>query len=490
MRKTKIVGTLGPASSESQVIGALLDAGMSAVRLNFSHGKHEEHAANIRRVREQAGRRDRLIPIIADLQGPKIRTGKLKGGEPVSLKAGGTLRLSHQPIAGDEQSVSIDYPTLAEDVEVGDRILLDDGAIALRVSRIESGDVVCEILNDGLLRERKGVNVPGAALKLPSVTEKDKADLRFALDQGVDYIALSFVRRASDVELLKNLIASAKTDTHVIAKLEKPQALDDLTRILEVSDGVMVARGDLGVELSPWQVPVEQKRIIREAAGMRKPVITATQMLESMIERPSPTRAESSDVANAVLDGSDALMLSGETAVGRYPVEAVTMMGRIIESAEAMLPERAFSTTSKSGRGEDLSDAVARSAAELAEQMEANYIVVFTESGYTARLVSKHRPRPTILGLSRHHQVCRRMKLLWGVRAKLVDEIRDVDHLVRVAESLLLRLGWSDPGDLICIVAGTPFRVSGKTDLIKLHRIGEAASGPHFSPADGRTSES
>ena len=319
MRKTKIVGTLGPASSESEVIGALLDAGMSAVRLNFSHGKHEEHAANIRRVREQADRRDRMIPIIADLQGPKIRTGKLKGGEPVSLKAGHTLRLAHQPIAGDEQSVSIDYPTLGEDVEPGDRILLDDGAIALRVSRIEDGDVVCEILNDGLLRERKGVNVPAAALKLPSVTEKDKADLRFALDQGVDYIALSFVRRAQDVELLKDLIASAKADTHVIAKLEKPQALDDLARILEVADGVMVARGDLGVELSPWQVPVEQKRIIREAAGMRKPVITATQMLESMIERPSPTRAESSDVANAVLDGSDALMLSGETAVGRYP---------------------------------------------------------------------------------------------------------------------------------------------------------------------------
>ena len=418
-----------------------------------------------------------MIPIIADLQGPKIRTGKLKQGQPVSLKAGAALRLRHQPIAGDEKSVSIDYPTLAEDVEPGDRILLDDGAVALRVSRIEDGDVICEILNDGLLRERKGVNVPAAALKLPSVTEKDKTDLRFALDQGVDYIALSFVRRAQDVELLKDLIAAAKTDTHVIAKLEKPQALDDLARILEVADGVMVARGDLGVELSPWQVPVEQKRIIREAAGMRKPVITATQMLESMIERPSPTRAESSDVANAVLDGSDALMLSGETAIGRYPVEAVAMMRRIIESAEATLPERTYSTSARSGPSEDLSDAVAQSAAELAEQLEAKYIVVFTESGYTARLVSKHRPRSAILGLSRHPQVCRRMKLLWGVRAKPVDEIRDVDHLVRVAESLLLGLGWGDRGDLICIVAGTPFRVPGKTDLIKLHRIGEAASG-------------
>ena len=479
MRKTKIVCTLGPASSESHVIGALLDAGMSVVRLNFSHGTHEEHAANIERVREQAGRRDRMIPIIADLQGPKIRTGKLKNGEPVSLKAGGVLRLAHQPIFGDERNVSIDYPTLAEDVAPGDRVLLDDGAVALRVTRIEDGDVVCEILNDGLLRERKGVNVPAAALKLPSVTEKDKADLTFALNQGVDYVALSFVRRASDVELVKELVASAKTDTHVIAKLEKPQALDDLDRILEVSDGVMVARGDLGVELSPWQVPVEQKRIIREAAGMRKPVITATQMLESMIQRPSPTRAESSDVANAVLDGSDALMLSGETAVGLYAVEAVAMMGRIIESAEATLPERGFSTSSKPGPSEDLSDAVARSAAELADQLEANYIVVFTESGYTARLVSKHRPRSAILGLSRHQQVCRRMKLLWGVRSKLVDEIQDVDHLVKVAESLLLRLGWVESGDLICIVAGTPFRVSGRTDLIKLHRIGKA------SPAAG-----
>lgn len=479
MRKTKIVCTLGPASSESYVIDELLDAGMNAVRLNFSHGKHTEHAANINRVREQAAQRDRMVPIIADLQGPKIRTGKLKRGGPVDLKKGCVFKLTHRPQAGDKKGVSVDYPNLAKDVEPGDRILLDDGAVALSVLRVQDGDVVCEILNDGLLHERKGVNVPTTAVKLPSVTEKDKTDLTFALKQRVDYIALSFVRCARDVELVKELVASAKSDTHVIAKLEKPQALDDLTRILEIADGVMVARGDLGVELSPWQVPVAQKRIICEAASLQKPVITATQMLESMIERPSPTRAESSDVANAVFDGSDALMLSGETAVGRYPIEAVKMMSRIIESAEATLPERIPSIAGKTIPGEDLSDAVARSAAELAEQLEAKYIVVFTESGYTARLVSAHRPRPAILGLSQHHHVCQRMKLLWGVRAKLVGEVRDVDHLTTTAESLLLNLGWGKPGDLICIVAGTPFRVSGKTDLIKLHRIGEIAS-----PAD------
>jgi pyruvate kinase len=455
------------------MIGKLIDAGMNAVRINFSHGTHEEHARTIARVRGASHGRDRMVPIVADLQGPKIRTGKLPGGRPVELKTGKTLTLTNRPVAGSSKRVSIDYAGLAGDVKTGDRILLADGKIALQVVKTDSGDVVCEIQNDGELGERKGVNVPGAALKLPSITAKDESDLAFALSHHVDYIAQSFVRRAEDIRLTKKLIKQHGADAHVIAKLEKPQALDHLGDILKIADAVMVARGDLGVELSPWKVPMAQKRILREAAEMRITAITATQMLESMIHNPSPTRAEASDVANAVLDGSDAVMLSGETAVGKYPLESVMTMARIIEAAEENLPGADMLLRRARGSAGDLSSEVARSAARLAQELDARYIVVYTESGYTARLVSKYRPNCSILGLSRHQHICQRMKLLWGVRAKPIDQVRDIDELVDTVQALLLELEWVKPGDLICIVAGTPFEVRGKTDLIKLHRIGE-----------------
>jgi pyruvate kinase len=476
MRKTKILCTLGPASESPEMIGKLLDAGMNAVRINFSHGTHEEHARTIDRVRHASHGRDRRVPIVADLQGPKIRTGKLRGGAPVELRSGKTLTLTSRTVIGSSKRVSIDYPDLAGDVKVGDRILLADGKVELRVAKVSGDDVVCDIQNDGELGERKGVNVPGAALKLPSITAKDEKDLAFALSHEVDYIAQSFVRRAEDIRLTKKLIKRHGADTHVIAKLEKPQALDHLSDILKTADAVMVARGDLGVELSPWKVPMAQKRIIADAAQMRIPVITATQMLESMIRDPSPTRAEASDVANAVLDGSDALMLSGETAVGKYPLESVWTMARIIEAAEENLPGADLLLRRAPGVGGDLSGEVARSAARLAQELGACYIVVYTESGYTARLVSKYRPNCSILGLSRHPTVCQRMKLLWGVRAKPIHQVRDIDELVAAVESMLAELHWVKPGDLICIVAGTPFEVRGKTDLIKLHRIGEKTS--------------
>jgi pyruvate kinase len=475
MRKTKILCTLGPASETPEMIGKLLDAGMNAVRINFSHGSHEEHARTIQRVREAGRGRDRMVPIVADLQGPKIRTGKLPGGEPVELKAGRALTLTNRSVTGSSKRVSIDYPHLAGDVKAGDRVLLADGKIELRVQKIDGGDVICEILNDGALGERKGVNVPGAALKLPSITEKDKKDLLFALSHQVDYIAQSFVRRAEDIRQTKKLIKQHGADAHVIAKIEKPQALDHLADLLKTTDAVMVARGDLGVELSPWKVPMAQKRILEEAAQMRIPAITATQMLESMIRDPSPTRAEASDVANAVLDGSDALMLSGETAVGRYPLESVRTMALIIEAAEEHLPRAELMLRRAPSADGDLSSEVARSAARLAQELGARYIVVYTESGYTARLVSKYRPNCLILGLSRHQAVCQRMKLLWGVRAKIIDQVRDIDELVSVVHSMMVDLHWVQKGDLICIVAGTPFEVRGKTDLIKLHRIDEDA---------------
>jgi pyruvate kinase len=471
MRKTKILCTLGPATETPEMIASLLDAGMNAVRLNFSHGTHEQHAANVERVRAAAKDRDRGVPIIADLQGPKVRTGKLEGGKPIPISTGQELTLTPEEIMGTRVRVSIDYAALAQDVFPGDRVLLADGAVRLEVVRLEGDDVVCQVMNDGELGQRKGVNVPGANMSVPSITEKDKVDLRFALSQGVEYIAQSFVRTAKDVQLTKNLIGWADSTAKVIAKIEKPQALDNLEEILAVADGVMVARGDLGVELNPWQVPLAQKRIIAAAARWRKPVITATQMLESMIVSPTPTRAEASDVANAVFDGSDALMLSAETAAGKYPIEAVRMMAQIIETAETYSPGANLDLGPAASPEEGFSAEVAHSAARLAEQLGARYIVVYTESGYTAQLVSKHHPSCSIAAFSVNLDVCRRLKLLWGVRSKQIREVTELDELVLLVDSMLRNYGWVDPGDLIVLVAGTPLRTGGHTDLIKLHRI-------------------
>ena len=472
MRKTKILCTLGPASDTPEMIAALLDAGMNAVRLNFSHGTHEQHAASVARVRSAAEDRDRGVPIVADLQGPKVRTGKLAGGKALPLSKGQELALTPEEILGNSQRTSIDYGTLAQDVQPGNRVLLADGAVQLEVVRVEGADVVCRVMNDGELGERKGVNVPGANLSVPSITDKDKEDLRFALSQGVEFIAQSFVRTANDVQLAKNLIGRAGSSAKVIAKIEKPQALDNLEAILEVADGVMVARGDLGVELNPWQVPIAQKQIIEAAAHWRKPVITATQMLESMISSPTPTRAEASDVANAVFDGSDALMLSAETAAGKFPIEAVKMMARIIKTAEAHSKGANFDLGPTPRREEEFSVEVAHSAARLAEKLGARYIVVYTESGYTAQLVSKHHPSCSIAAFSRNLDVCRRLKLLWGVRSKQIREVTELDELVLLVDSMLREHKWVVPGDLIVLVAGTPLTVGGHTDLIKLHRIG------------------
>ena len=397
-RKTKILCTLGPASSDEQTFRKLVDAGLSAARLNFSHGSHEQHLSNIEMIRRVEAEFGRLIPIVADLQAPKIRTGNLIDSRPVELKSGGRLTLRRQTRVGDAEAVSIDYPHLSSDVEQGSRILLADGAIELEVSHIEGEDVVCEVVNDGVLGERKGVNIPGAKLRLQAVTEKDKTDLEFAVAQGVDFVALSFVRESKDVELAKNLVEWAGGHAHVIAKIEKPQALENLDEILSTADGAMVARGDLGVELSPWQVPIAQKRIIEECARLRKPVITATQMLESMISSPRPTRAESSDVANSVFDGSDTLMLSGETAVGAYPVETVAMMAKIIESAEAYSEGPLLDLPALSHDKSDYSAQVALSASPAARRLTRSSSLVYTESGYSARLISKHRPTLPDLG--------------------------------------------------------------------------------------------
>ncbi len=490
MRRTKIVATLGPASGDAGVIGALLDAGVNAFRLNFSHGNHQTHTENIARVRQVAAERGVLVPLIADLQGPKVRVGRFKSGGAVELRTGEEVRLTPNPEPGDAGIVPVDYRSLARHVSAGARILLDDGSIELKVLRIDEADVVCAIVAGGRLGERKGVNIPGSALDLPALTAKDRQDLRFALEAGVDYIAVSFVRQASDIAEARELVREAGADAHIIAKLEKPQALDNLEAILGEADVVMVARGDLGVELSPWRVPIEQKRIIEAAALRRKPVITATQMLESMMTSVSPTRAEASDVANAVFDGSDALMLSGETAVGGYPVESVRMMSRIIGAAEEKLVGTSLpppvSEAGEEGEEADLSDAVAGGAVRLAERVGARCVVVYSQSGFTARLISKHRPRSSlILGLSSDVSTCRRMELYWGVRTQVIGLVDHTDALALVADALLAKLGWAEKGDLICITAGTPLQLPGKTNLIKLHRVGDA-SLEDFLKSSGR----
>jgi len=472
VRNTKIVCTLGPVSATKEQIGALLAAGMDVARLNFSHGRHQDLAAMIRAVREAALAAGRPVPIIADLQGPKIRTGRLEGARPVELAEGARVILAPGDALTTAARVTVDYPRLAEETRPGERVLMADGLIELEIVEIAGSDVVCRVLHGGLLGERKGVNLPGSAISLPSLTDKDRADLQFALAEQADFIALSFIREPRDLRLARNLISWAGGRTPLIAKLEKPQALEHLDEILEASDAVMVARGDLGVELSPAQVPVEQKRIIARAAELRKPVITATQMLESMMSSPRPTRAEASDVANAVFDGSDALMLAGETAAGKFPVEAVRVMNLIIERAEASSYFHRPVPTARADGPVEISDAVAETAVALSAKLGVKVITVYTESGHTARLVSKHRPSCPIVGLSRHPEVCLRMGLLWGVRPQPVRDIGDLDHLVLSAESILLGAGLAARGDLLCLVAGTPFLTPGKTDMIKLHRLG------------------
>jgi pyruvate kinase len=469
MRKAKIVATIGPASREPLQLLALLEAGMDVARLNFSHGEHSQHAQVIRDLRRLTTVRKRSLAIVADLPGPKIRTGKLENGKPVELRTGQKLALTGKEIVGNRQRLCINYRRLAEDVQPGNRILLADGLLELRVLSTKGQEVLCRVVNGGVLGERKGVNLPGVRLKISSLTEKDRKHMHFALKNGVNYFAQSFVRSADDVRQLKRLIRRAGYDTPVLAKIEKPEAVDDLEGILEVADGVMVARGDLGVEMNPEQVPVAQKRIIALANERRLPVITATQMLESMIENPRPTRAEASDVANAVFDGTDAVMLSGETAAGKYPREAVAMMVRIIRQAEAWIrpvPLR------RRMHGLSVAETVAETAASAAEQLDLAAIAVFTESGSSAQLVSKARPAPPIVAFSPSRDVRRRLALLWGVLPRRINRVRGLDQLTQEGERRLRREKLVKRGDVIAFVAGTPLDTKGTTNMLKLHTVG------------------
>src|SRR3984957_171451 len=390
-RRAKIVATLGPASNTPEVFRELVRAGLDVARLNFSHGSHDQKAELIRMVRTIAKEERKPICILADLQGPKIRTGKLKGHKPVQLVAGKRLTITPREIEGTATLVGTTFKTLAENLEPGSRILLSDGLIELRVESVKGVDVICEIVNGGMLGENKGINLPGIAVNVPSLTEKDEEDLIFAIGQGVDTIAVSFVRTADDIRHVKNRLAALKSDAWIIAKLEKPQAIEHLDSILEITDAIMVARGDLGVEVPPEKVPAIQKHIIRRAAEYRKPVITATQMLESMIENPRPTRAEASDVANAIYDGTDAVMLSGETAAGKYPVETVAMMAKIVAETESSI-EFTNTRRRRENRGLSIAESICESISNAAKDLPMAAIAVFTETGNTVRMISKYRP--------------------------------------------------------------------------------------------------
>ncbi|HEY8290940.1 MAG TPA: pyruvate kinase [Thermomicrobiales bacterium] len=468
-RATKIVATLGPATRDKDVLAALIRAGVDVVRLNFSHGTQDEHAAAYAMVRAIAKRLGQPLAVMQDLQGPKIRTGTLVGGKPVTLHDGATFRITTDDIEGTAERVSTTYQQLPADVQEGERILLDDGHLELRVTAIEGADVVTTVVHGGSLSEQKGINLPGVKISVPALTEKDLADLVFGVALGVDYVALSFVRTPHDVRLARAALKRLNSTTPLIAKIEKPEALDDLPGVIDAADGVMVARGDLGVELSPERVPSAQKRIIRLANARGKVVITATQMLESMTTNPEPTRAEASDVFNAILDGTDAVMLSGETAIGAYPIQTVQMMQRIAAQAEMALPdgqERGVRSRQTASR------AIAEAAVQLARDVRARALVVVTRTGYTARLVSSLRPPMPILVLTQDRAVYDSLALWWGLQLLHGRFERTADATIAAFEHTLLAEGHLHEKDMVVIVGSSARITDARTNVIKLHVVG------------------
>jgi pyruvate kinase len=469
-RRAKIICTIGPASNSEAAMRDLLHLGMDVARLNFSHGTHDDHAQNIARLRRAAEREGRTVCILQDLQGPKIRTGLLERHEPVLLQAGSVVTITPQDVLGTATRISTTFPDLARELSPGARILLSDGMIELRVRSMRGRDVLCDVLNGGTLGEHKGINLPGVALSIPALTEKDRKDLEFGLKHGVDAVALSFVRTASDMSAAKQIIAAHHSDIPVIAKLEKPQAIDHLEEILEAADGVMVARGDLGVEMAPEKVPVIQKHVIGRAAAWRKPVITATQMLESMVENPRPTRAEASDVANAIFDGSDSVMLSAETASGQYPREAVAIMARIVVEAECSMTDFVQFRRRREHHTLSVAETICESIAHSAEDLPMGAIAVFTETGNTARMISKYRPKAPIFAFTHIAPVVQRLNLYWGVHPVRCRQAHSAEQMVTMAEQELVRRAAIKPKDVLGVVAGTR-QASGSTNLMRLHVV-------------------
>jgi len=472
-RRTKIVATVGPASESEAMLLELMEAGADVFRLNFSHGDLESKTALVRRIRDLSRRRHRAVAILGDLQGPKIRTGQMEGGT-LDLVPGEEVTITTRAVKGAGNLIPTSFRELPRDVRRGDPILLDDGLLELEVLEVSGEEVRCRVLVGGVLKDRKGINLPGTAVSAPALTDKDREDLDFCIREGVDWVALSFVRSVADVLELKDLILRQKSDIQVVAKIEKPQAVDDFDAILEAADGIMVARGDLGVEMSPEKVPLIQKMIIRKCNEAGKPVITATQMLESMIDHPRPTRAETSDVANAILDGTDAVMLSAETASGRYPVEAVSLMVRVARSVEGdpVLKEKVFHPIPENRGYRRLPEAIGQAACRVAETVGASAILAFTQTGSTAALVAKYRPALPIYAVTPAQAVRRRLALYAGVRSLRVDIEGDTEAQIRSVEEAVLAATDLKKGDVVVITMGSPVSAPGTTNLMKVHRLG------------------
>ncbi|MDX2228357.1 MAG: pyruvate kinase [Leptolyngbyaceae cyanobacterium bins.349] len=466
-RRTKIVATIGPATSSPEVLRALIEAGATTLRLNFSHGTHEDHQRSIRLIRQTSFELNQPVGILQDLQGPKIRLGRFADGSIV-LKKGDRFVLTSHIMTGTQAMSSVTYEPLADEVPEGAVILLDDGRVEMRVEEVKSAarELHCEVVVGGVLSNNKGVNFPGVYLSIKALTDKDRKDLTFGLDQGVDWVALSFVRNPNDVLEIKELISAAGKQVPVIVKIEKHEAIEEMEAILSISDGVMVARGDLGVELPAEDVPILQKRLIATANRMGIPVITATQMLDSMVHSPRPTRAEVSDVANAILDGTDAVMLSNETAVGKYPIEAVSTMAQIAIRIEQ---ERLRRNLEASGRS--IPNAISQAVGNIAEQLDAAAIMTLTKTGATARNVSKFRPHKPILAVTPHVDVARQLQLVWGVKPLLVLDLPSTGQTFQAAVNVAQEKDLLQEGDLIVMTAGTLQGVSGSTDLIKVEVV-------------------
>ena len=468
-RKTKIVCTICPASESPQILEALIQAGMNVARLNFSHGTHEEHFRKIKTIREISDRVKQPVAILQDLGGPKIRIGMMKEGG-AELKRGKEFCLTNQVLVGDETKTTVTYPALPSEVKPGDKILLSDGTIELQVLESNGKNIRCRVIVGGILTSHKGMNFPTRSLLASVFTEKDQKDLRFGIQHGVDLVGLSYIQKAADIDGVKRILEKASADIPVIAKIERKEALENIDEILMASDGIMVARGDLGLETPIEKIPNVQKKLIRKANALGKPVITATQMLRSMVDHTQPTRAEVTDVVNAIYDGTDAIMLSEETASGQFPVESFQMMAKIAKSAEEEFPHASFL-----GRGTEeslnLQQAISHAASLLAEEVRASVIVTPTESGSTTRWVSRLRPRQLILALSQHLSTVRRLNLCWGVYPVLVSEWKGTDEMLERSKRMPKELGMASKGEKIVIIAGVPISIPGTTNLIKVETV-------------------
>lgn len=475
MRNTKIVCTVGPASEHPDMLEKLIEAGMNVARLNFSHGDHEEHRARIENIRKTADKLDKTVAILLDTKGPEIRTHTMEGGA-VELEKNQKIIVSMEEVVGNNEKFSVSYKGLIDDVDTEDRILLDDGLVELKIEDIQhdKGEIHCRVLNDGVLKNKKGVNVPGVSVKLPGITDKDREDIIFGIGENIDFIAASFIRTNSDVLEIRELLEEKDAESiKIIPKIENQEGIDNIDGILEVSDGLMVARGDMGVEIPPESVPMVQKELIKKCNLLGKPVITATQMLDSMQNNPRCTRAEASDVANAIYDGTDAVMLSGETAAGDYPLESVQTMASIATSAEEAQDYKKLLSERTKSLHTNMVTAIGVSVAHTALNLNCKAIVAATESGHTARMISKYRPHSDIVAVTPHDQVARQLQLVWGVHPVLKEGKRDTDALLNTSVSSALEHGFATYGDLLIITAGVPAGEAGTTNLMKLHIVGD-----------------